>query len=274
LKYVLDRIPVPERLLSDPTSLAEWLFEFFEVTIEELGRKEIEPRCRQAAHLILFDGIMQGSGPAYYLQQYGWSAARAEDIASAYREIGCALCASALEAVGDHPTAEALLGVAEQRNCNVGEAIGAHLRKRGLTMPVREAAFEKIVSKILSKSAVHRARERRREAETEKFRAAMREQHRIVLELSGRAGLAVRLSQCWQGAWKDGEFSADCNVYHILDSSSEPPKVTPDQVAYFEDNDRGVLARYPDGPRLAECVIEPGATLYRPKYPRGRLEEE
>jgi hypothetical protein len=140
--------------------------------------------------------------------------------------------------------------------------IAERARREGLVKAASEDRIEKEIERVQAKSPSYRAWERDRVERHERFQPYARRQREVVAELARLAGLDMKTDGSSRGVNEVGGARGLITYKYHYRMPGDPPGPYPHTAAYFEDGDKGVLATYPDGRRLAEISIEPGSTDY------------
>jgi hypothetical protein len=300
--YLVRQFLVEKDAFSEPAYLAEGMQEFYLNFVDQLAHNEIDPWVREAAELITMQTAIEENGFRSWLtssvfnnRTFAWRPQAMQDIVAAYELLGALEQAKIFSAVAhrledvppndrrgilnymgyerapEYPDLEPLkqwleeqfskLWELDEKTGNPAHIMAERARREGLVKPASESRIEKEVERIYAKSPTYRVWEREREQRIEKARPIHLKQREIVAELVRLAGLDSNLDSRGNGA--NEVAGAPGRTYHyVFRMPDDPPGVYPRKVAYFEDGDRGVLATYPGGQRLAEVSIEPGSTEY------------
>lgn len=311
MKYLLDRMVVAMGDRGNDIGLIDAVSTWFYDIQGEIGRAEIEPRCRAVGKMLMFEGPVGNGGIESYVSLYGWSLDDAEDILAGYTLINSPKRAAAFARVAEimaSTTASERRGMAsrqgfsgigfgepnEQLNAEVAKfyqldkedgALHAlalrYLRRHGLIKVVlSNAGVDRERDAILARSPWHARQQAHRAEQGARNQESARLREEAIAQLAAMAKLTVDLSrgQILQSA---DEAQSTGYVHSIIGPFDERADPAPNsvnvsehgvsrryavlgEVIYFEDGDRGVLARHPDGERLAECEITPGSTNFRP----------
>ncbi|MBL8547011.1 MAG: hypothetical protein JNL81_11145 [Hyphomonadaceae bacterium] len=313
MKYVLDRMVVTMRDRGDDISLIDAISNWFYEIHEEIGRVEIEPRCRAIGKMMMFEGPVSNGGIESYVSLYGWSENDADDILAGYTLINSPKRAAAFLRVREIMSATTELerrGMASRQGfMDIGsgkpnEELNAevekfyrldeedgdvhtltlrYLRRHGLIKIVlSDAGIDREREAIMARSPWYAALEAHRAEQSARNQESARLRGDVITQLAKLASLRVNLSSGY-GVRTADEIPKAGYVHGIItpfDANVDPvPKtvhVTEDgvsrryallgEVIYYEDGDRGVLARHPDGEVLAEVAVKPGSTNFQPNW--------
>ncbi|MEQ1812693.1 MAG: hypothetical protein ABL889_22390 [Terricaulis sp.] len=138
------------------------------------------------------------------------------------------------------------------------ETVIERMRTRGVIKAASERQIELELDRILAQSPTHRASRSAIAARLNRNSPYVQRRHQTIEELARLAGLSIYLNS-YRLAENELAWAPRCWVLS-LQTAEGRPDVLGQRVCYFEDGDRGVLARHDDGVRLAEITIEPGST--------------
>ena len=290
MKPLVTRILVTPADLGEPLRLISAVHSYYECLVLELAPDEIDPACRQVGEVALLDGAIGDNGFRSYLSRHGWRAQAAKDMVAAFDAIAASEEAQIVSAIAGRLNAlpalqmrNVLNGLPAQRSAqtpdlralnewldeqverlssSLTEKVSIaieHMRRRGVVKPASsDRQIDAEIERILARSPSHQAKLRAIAGRQERLRSYTERRDETIAELGRLAGVSIYLG-AYRLARNELAWTPRCWVLS-RQSADGRPDFRAEQVCYFEDGDKGVLARHSDGARLAEIPIEPGST--------------
>jgi hypothetical protein len=289
VKVLVTRILVKSADIKEPHSLIGAICSYYENLAHGLSPDEIEPGCRQVGELALLDGAVQDNGFRSYLSCHGWRPRAAEDIVAAFEVIGASeqaqivsTIAVRLNALSPDQMPDITHGLPERRGGQSPELralnewlddeidrlcssltesvaiVAEHMRRRGVIKTASsDRQIDSEIERILALSPTHQAKVRVIAERQERLRPYSQRRGEVIAELGRLAGLSIYLDSY---RLAENEFAWAARCWVLSQSADGRPDFGAEKLCYFEDGDKGVLARHADGTRLAVIKIEPGST--------------
>ena len=289
MKLLVKRILVLSADLGARPRLVSGVYAFYEIIANGLAAEEISTKCRQVGEAALLEGSLRDNGFRSYLDRYHWRPQAAEDIIAAFVAIGALEQSGVMSAIAgklNDLTAAQMRdvthGLPQQRNAQSAasrglndwldeqvsllsssltekvETVVERMRTRGVIKAASQRQIELDLDRILAQSPTHQAKLSAIAERQNRNRPYVQRRHQAIEELARLAGFSIYLNS-YRLAKNELSWAPRCWVLSLQTAEGRPDFLG-QRVCYFEDGDKGVLARHDDGVRLAEITIEPGST--------------
>lgn len=289
MKLLVRRILVPSADLRERSRLVSGVYTFYEILANGLAAEEISAECRQVGEVALLEGSLRDNGFRSYLDRHHWRPQAAADMIAAFVAIGALEQSEIVSAIagrlGDLTAAQmrdVRYGSPQQRSAQPAamgglnewldeqesllfsslaekvEAIVERSRTKGVIKAASERQVESEIDRILAQSPTRQAKLNAIAEREIRDRPYAQRRHQAIEELARVAGLSIYLNS-YRLAENELPWAPRCWVLS-LQTAEGRPDIERHRVCYFEDGDKGVLARHDDGVRLAEITIDPGST--------------
>jgi hypothetical protein len=290
VKPLVTRILVTSADVSEPLRLIGGVHSYYEILANGLAPDEIDAPCRQVGELVLLEGAIRDNGFRSYLDCHDWRPQAAEDIIAAFKAIEAPEPMQIMSAIAERlndltaeQMREVLNGLPRRRGAQTPDLralnewldeqedllwasltekvamVVEHMRRKGVIKTASsEQQIDSEIERILARSPTHQANLRAIAERQERSRPYIQRREQVIAALGRLAGLSIYL-QSYRLAKNELAWAPRCWVLS-LQAADGRPNFLAQRVCYFEDGDRGVLARHADGVRLAEISIEPGST--------------